>query len=170
MPGIVQLQNQYNPFQRQLPSFLSNLLYQRMSQNFHKKQLEELRRLDEQKELRTYKAAGYRESEAHTPDIEVGGKGLMEPTPSFQVKMVNGRPFIVKGVKKYGETEATTTDMSELKNTGAYKVGNIQKLELPVEGGTKKIIAQYTGNPQDTISLGGGKALQGFSEVGSGDQ
>ena len=67
MPGIVQLQNQYNPWQRQLPNFLANLAYQSMSQRFREQQANKLEEERAQKELRAYQASGYRESEAaHT--------------------------------------------------------------------------------------------------------
>jgi len=103
MPGIIQLQNQYNPWQRQMPNFLANMVYQTMGQRFREQQANKLAQEREQKELRAYQAAGYRESEAHKPDIEVAGKGLMEPQTTYETRVINGQLYQVPITKKYGE-------------------------------------------------------------------
>lgn len=121
MPGIVQLQRQYSPFQRMLPQFLSNLYFQNSAQRYQTQRAEEERKQQEEDTLRQYKTKGYRESEAHIPDVEVAGKGLMAPKPEFEIKTMGGKPFLVKSQKKYGG-ETTPMEMTELKTTKEGKV------------------------------------------------
>lgn len=159
MPGIVQLQRQYSPFQRMLPQFLSNLYFQNSAQRYQTQRAEEERKQQEEDTLRQYKTKGYRESEAHIPDVEVAGKGLMAPKPEFEIKMMGGKPFIVKSIKKYGG-ESTPIEMTEMKEeAGKYKVGELKEFKV----GDKIVIGEYTGEPTDNLS-----GVTGWKETGAG--
>jgi len=154
MPGIIQLQRQYNPFQQMLPSFVQNLVLQNMSQQWKDKALEEQRKIEEQKELRGYLAAGYRESEAHRPEIEVAGRGLMAPKTQFETRMIGGRPYLVKAQKRYGETETTPLSATQIEDAEQWKtlpkrtIGN--KIVIPQKNTkTGKIIYDEFGTVEN---------------------
>lgn len=116
----------------------------KIGQNFQAKQAEIEREEREQREVRGYKAAGYRESEAHKPDIDVGGKGLMAPKTVIDYKdFGNGNIVPIISQQRYGEQETIPQKLGS-----AIKGPSLQKKTNYFIGRDEKTYGQdYNYNP-----------------------
>ncbi|MHC4748400.1 MAG: hypothetical protein ACYTFW_00865 [Planctomycetota bacterium] len=170
MPGMMYVPRQQgNQFQNQMMNLLIGLFMQRIA---HKNRMEitdkQIKagealakykieqekietRQEQQKEVRGYKAKGWREPEARKPVIEIGETGLVPPKRGFETRQVDvgGQTGLVsmETLTPYGG-EKQVTKTSAIKTTAPQnKIGEIRTFE----SGDQKIAGIYTGNPEDNF-------------------